>query len=619
MGIINENTQLYYSLVRRLVMGESMTGLKRSHMCGNINENLIGQNVTVMGWVQKRRDLGQLIFIALRDKTGIVQAVVDGNSAEASIFSKAETIRSEFVVAITGSVSARTEGNINENMSTGKIEIIVEELRILSESETPPFQIEEAITVKDDLRLKYRYLDLRRPSLYRNLALRHKTAQIVREFLNQESFMEIETPMLMKSTPEGARDYLVPSRVHNGNFYALPQSPQLFKQILMVSGMDKYYQIVKCFRDEDLRADRQPEFTQIDMELSFVDMEDVLDVNERLIKKVFQEALSVEVKTPFKRMTYKEAMERFGSDKPDVRFGMELTDISDVVKDTDFVVFKSALENGGSVRAINAEGCGKFPRKQIDSLVEFVKTYRAKGLAWIAINEDGTLKTQISKFFTEDKLQEIVSRMDGKPGDLILICADSDKIVFDSLGALRLEMSKRLELTKPDDYNFLWVTEFPMLEWGEEENRFVAVHHPFTAPMEEDIELLEKDPGKVRALAYDMVLNGVELGGGSIRIHRADIQEKMFSLLGFSKEEAYLKFGYLLDAFRYGVPPHGGLAFGFDRIVMLMTGASSIRDVIAFPKVKDASCPMTGAPTIVDQKQLEELGIQFTEKPKCDD
>ena len=591
-------------------MGESMTGLKRSHMCGEVHENLIGQSVTVMGWVQRRRDLGQLIFIALRDRTGIVQAVIDGNSADKELFAKAETIRSEYVVAIEGVVSARTEENINKNMATGNIEIIAKNLRILSESETPPFHVEDDVQVKDDLRLKYRYLDLRRPSIFRNIQIRHNIVRTVREFLSQEGFLEIETPILTKSTPEGARDYLVPSRVHPGNFYALPQSPQLFKQLLMVSGMDRYYQIARCFRDEDLRADRQPEFTQIDMELSFIDMEEIMDLNERLIQKVFKDNLGVDIKTPFRRMTYREGMERFGSDKPDMRFGMELKNISDIVAGTEFVVFKSALDQGGSVRAINANGCGHFPRKQIDSLVEFVKTYQAKGLAWIVVNEDGSLKSQIAKFFTPEKLQEIVERMEGKPGDLILICADAkNKVVFDSLGALRLELARRLELTKADDYNFLWITEFPMLEWSEEENRFVAEHHPFTSPMDEDIPLLETDPGAVRAKAYDMVLNGVELGGGSIRIHRNDIQKKMFNLLGFTDEQAQERFGFLLDAFQYGVPPHGGLAFGLDRIVMLMTGATSIRDVIAFPKVKDASCPLTDAPNVVDKKQLEELGI----------
>ncbi len=594
-------------------MGESMTGFKRSHMCCNIHEGMIGQQVTVMGWVQKRRDLGKLIFIALRDKTGIVQIVVNGNDADETIFEKAQTIRSEFVLAIKGTVQARAEENINANMQTGRIEVIADDLRILSEAETPPFQIEDNITVKDDLRLKYRYLDLRRPSQLHNIMLRHDVVQKMRGFLNQEGFLEIETPILMKSTPEGARDYLVPSRVHPGNFYALPQSPQLFKQILMVSGMDRYYQIAKCFRDEDLRADRQPEFTQVDMELSFVDEEDIMDINERMMQRVFKDLMDVEITLPLPRMTYKEAMERFGSDKPDVRFGMELVNISELVAETEFVVFKGALDNGGSVRAINAKGCGNFPRKQIDSLVEFVKTYRAKGLAWIAVQEDGSLKTQISKFFTQEKLQEIVDRMQGQPGDLILICADTNKVVFDSLGALRVELSKRLELTNPKDYKFLWVTEFPMLEWDEEENRYVAVHHPFTAPMDEDLELLNTNPGEVRAKAYDIVLNGYELGGGSIRIHRRDIQQKMFELLGFEPEDAQERFGYLLDAFQYGVPPHGGLAFGLDRIVMLMTGATSIRDVIAFPKVKDASCPMSGAPTIVEQKQLDELGISMNE------
>ena len=590
-------------------MSEALTGLKRTCMCADVSEAMIGQEVTVMGWVQRRRDLGQLIFIALRDRTGLVQIAIDENATEKELFAKAETIRSEYVLAVRGMVAARTEGNINPNMKTGKIEIIAKELRILSDSETTPFQIEDSVTVKDDLRLKYRYLDLRRPSQLNNLVLRHKVAQVMRNFLDQENFLEIETPILGKSTPEGARDYLVPSRVHPGNFYGLPQSPQLYKQLLMVSGMDRYYQIAKCFRDEDLRADRQPEFTQVDMELSFVEIEDVMDINERMMQKVFKDLMNVDIQLPLPRMTYKEAMERFGSDKPDVRFGMELKNISDVVAGTDFVVFKSALEAGGSVRAINATGCGSFPRKKIDSLVEFVKTYRAKGLAWIAINEDGSLKTQIAKFFTPEKLQEIVDAMEGKPGDLILICADQDKVVFDSLGALRLELSRMLELTRPDDFAFLWITEFPMLEWDEEAGRYVAVHHPFTAPMDEDIDLIETNPGAVRAKAYDIVLNGYELGGGSIRIHRREIQQKMFELLGFTQEDAQERFGFLLDAFKYGVPPHGGLAFGLDRIIMLMSGATSIRDVIAFPKVKDASCPMTAAPGLVEEKQLDELGI----------
>lgn len=598
-------------------MAESMTGFKRSCMCGLVNETMTGENVTVMGWVQRRRDLGQLIFIALRDRTGIVQVVIDGNSEE-EIFKKAETVRSEYVLAVTGKVALRTEENINESMKTGKIEIIAEQMKILSESDTPPFQVEDNINVNDELRLKYRYLDLRRPSIFKNIQLRHNVVKTVRDFLSDEGFLEIETPMLQKSTPEGARDYLVPSRVHPGSFYALPQSPQLFKQLLMVSGVDRYYQIARCFRDEDLRADRQPEFTQIDMELSFIDIDDIMDVNERLIKKVFKEILGVDVKTPFRRMTWREGMDRFGSDKPDLRFGMELKNITEVVKDTEFVVFKNAIANGGSVRAINAEGCGHFPRKQIDSLVEFVKTYKAKGLAWIVINDDGSIKSQIAKFFTEEKMAEIVKAMDGKPGDLILICADKDKVVFDSLGALRLELAKRLNLTKPDDYNFLWITEFPMFEWDEEENRWTAEHHPFTSPMDEDLPLLDTDPGKCRAKAYDMVLNGVELGGGSIRIHRRDIQNKIFNLLGFTDEQAQERFGFLLDAFKYGVPPHGGLAFGLDRMVMLMAGATTIRDVIAFPKVKDASCLLTNAPDVVDEKQLEELSIAINikEEPK---
>jgi len=599
-------------------MGESMAGLVRSHMCAEVTEALAGSKVTVMGWVQRRRDLGQLIFIALRDRTGVVQAVVD-QTAEKELFAKAETIRSEFVVAITGTVNLRTPENINENMKTGKIEIQAEDLRILSESETTPFQIEDNITVNDELRLKYRYLDLRRPSIYKNIKLRHDVTHVVRDFLDKEGFLEIETPMLTRSTPEGARDYLVPSRVHPGNFYALPQSPQLFKQLLMVSGMDKYFQIARCFRDEDLRADRQPEFTQIDMELSFVDIDDVIDVNERLVKRVFKDVLGVDIATPFRRMTWKEGMERFGSDKPDMRFGMELKNISEIVKDSEFAVFKNALEAGGSVRAINANGCGNFPRKQIDQLVEFVKTYKAKGLAWIVVNEDGSIKSQIAKFFTEEKMAEIVNAMEAKPGDLILICADKDKVVFDSLGALRLEMARRLDLLNNEEYNFLWITEFPMFDYSEEEQRYVAEHHPFTSPMDEDLEYLDTDPSKVRAKAYDMVLNGVELGGGSIRIHRHDIQKKIFELLGFSDEDAYNKFGFLLNAFKYGVPPHGGLAFGLDRMVMLMAGASTIRDVIAFPKVKDASCLLTDAPNLVDDAQLDELEIAVALKEKTEE
>ncbi len=591
-----------------------MTGLKRSHMCCDVNENMIGQSVTVMGWVQRRRNLGkQLIFIALRDRTGLLQIIIDADTSQ-EVFDKAQNIKSEYVLAVKGNVRARTPKDINPNMKTGKVEIEVTELRILSESELPPFQVEDSITAKDELRLKYRYIDLRRPEMLKNIVLRHNVCQSVRKFLDKEGFLEIETPMLAKSTPEGARDYLVPSRIHPGQFYGLPQSPQLFKQILMVSGMDKYFQIVKCFRDEDLRADRQPEFTQIDMELSFVDEEDVMSVNERLLKTVFKETLNVDIEIPFIKMTYKEAMERYGSDKPDIRFKMELINLTDLVKGCDFKVFADAIDNGGSVRAINAKGCGHYPRKQIDSLVELAKTYRAKGLAWISINDDNTLKTTLSKFFNDEKLNQIVKTMEGEAGDLILICADKDNIVFDALGNLRLEISKRQNLTDPKDFKFLWVTEFPLLEWSEEENRYTAMHHPFTSPMDEDLNIIDTNPAVVRAKAYDVVLNGYELGGGSIRIHTTEIQQKMFELLGFSQEDAYNRFGFLLDAFKYGVPPHGGLAFGLDRIVMLMTGADSLRDVIAFPKVKDASCLLTDAPACVDSKQLDELGLSINKQ-----
>lgn len=594
-------------------MGELINGLKRTNMCCEINESMIGQTVTVMGWVQRRRDLGkQLIFILLRDRTGLLQIIVDINTST-EIFEKAQQIKNEYVIAVKGNVRGRTEKDINPNMKTGKIEIEVNELRILSESETPPFQIENSITANDDLRLKYRYLDLRRPKMLKNIELRHNVCLSVRNFLNKEGFLEIETPILAKSTPEGARDYLVPSRIHQGNFYGLPQSPQLFKQLLMVSGMDKYFQIAKCFRDEDLRADRQPEFTQIDMELSFVEENDIIDLNERLLKNLFKEVLDIDIEIPFSRMTYKEARERYGSDKPDTRFGIEIVDLSDIVKGCDFKVFADALQNNGSVRAINAKNCGHYPRKQIDSLVELAKTYKAKGLAWISINEDKSLKSTISKFFTEEQLNQIVQAMNGEGGDLILICADKTPIVLDALGSLRLEISKRENLTNSKDFKFLWVTEFPLLEWSEEENRFTAMHHPFTAPMDCDLDIINTNPEKVRAKAYDIVLNGYELGGGSIRIHTTDIQQKMFELLGFSEEDAYSRFGFLLDAFKYGVPPHGGLAFGLDRIIMLMTD-SDIRDVIAFPKMKDASCPLTDAPNIVDKIQLDELGLDLKDE-----
>jgi len=561
-----------------------------------------------MGWVQKSRNKGGIIFVDLRDRSGILQIIFEESDIGSEGFAKAARLKSEYVIAVTGRVEYRS-GAVNENLVTGDIEIRAHDLRILSEAETPPFPIEEDSKTKEDLRLKYRYLDLRRPDLQRNLMLRSKATTVVRKFLTEEGFLEIETPMLTKSTPEGARDYLVPSRIYPGNFYALPQSPQLFKQLLMVAGYDRYFQIVKCFRDEDLRADRQPEFTQIDMELSFVDVDDVIDVNERLLKTLFKECIGIDVELPIPRMTYAEAMERFGSDKPDIRFGMELKNVSEIVKNCGFGVFTSAIENGGSVRGINAQGQANMPRKQIDSLVDFVKDFGAKGLAYLAINEDGSYKSSFAKFMTEQELADLVNAMEGKPGDLLLFAADKDDIVFAALGNLRIELAKRLDLLNKDEYKFLWVTEFPLLEYSEEEGRYVAKHHPFTMPMDEDLHLLDTDPGKVRAKAYDIVLNGTEIGGGSVRIYQNDVQEKMFEVLGFTKEEAYNRFGFLLNAFKYGVPPHAGLAYGLDRLVMLMAKEDSIRDVIAFPKVKDASCPMTEAPSTVDDKQLAELGI----------
>ena len=594
-------------------MSESMQGLHRTHRCTEVSNANIGEKVTVMGWVQKRRNLGSLIFIDLRDRSGILQLVFDEPKVGSEGFAKAGTLRSEFVIAVEGTVQKRSAA-VNENLKTGDIEVIAESIRILSESQTPPFQIEENSQTKDEIRLKYRYLDLRRPDIQRNLMLRSKVAYLMRDFMAKEGFLEIETPILCKSTPEGARDYLVPSRIHPGSFYALPQSPQLFKQLLMASGYDRYFQIAKCFRDEDLRADRQPEFTQADMELSFVDIDDVLDVNERLLKYIFKEAIGVDVELPLKRMPWQEAMDRFGSDKPDTRFGMELKDVSDIVKDCGFGVFTSALEQGGSVRGINAEGQGAMPRKKIDKLVEFAKGYGAKGLAYLSVQEDGSYKSSFAKFMTEEELKNLVAAMDGKPGDLLLFAADKNKIVWNVLGALRLEIAKELDLLDPNQYNFLWITEFPLLEWSDEENRYMAMHHPFTMPMEEDWDKIDTDPGAVRAKAYDIVLNGTELGGGSVRIHQSDIQEKMFEVLGFTKERAHEQFGFLLDAFSYGVPPHAGLAYGLDRLVMHMVHADSIREVIAFPKVKDASDLMSNAPDIVDEKQLEELCIKVDEK-----
>ena len=589
-------------------MAESMVGLKRTHRCTEVTTAHIGQEVTVMGWVQKSRNKGGIIFVDLRDRSGILQIIFEENDCGAENFAKAEKLRSEFVVAVTGRVEARS-GAVNTNLATGAIEIRANSMRILSESETPPFPIEENSKTKEELRLKYRFLDLRRPELQKNLMIRSQVATLTRAFLASEGFLEIETPTLIKSTPEGARDYLVPSRVHPGSFYALPQSPQLFKQLLMCSGYDRYFQLARCYRDEDLRADRQPEFPQIDMELSFVDVDDVLDVNERLLKKLFKEICGFDVQLPIPRMTWQEAMDRFGSDKPDLRFGMELKNVSDVVKGCEFAVFKGALENGGSVRGINAQGQGHMPRKKIDALVEYAKGFGARGLAYVAISEDGTVKSSFAKFMKEEEMTALISAMDGKPGDLLLFAADRNKVVFDVLGNLRLELARQLDLLKKDDFKFLWVTEFPLLEYSEEEDRYVAMHHPFTMPMDEDIQYIDSDPGRVRAKAYDIVLNGVEMGGGSVRIHQADIQSKMFEVLGFTPERAGEQFGFLLEAFKYGVPPHAGLAYGLDRVVMLMVGADSIRDVIAFPKVKDASCLMTEAPGQVDDKQLEELHI----------
>ncbi|MBA4699740.1 MAG: aspartate--tRNA ligase [Ruminococcus sp.] len=593
-------------------MAESMKGLKRTHRCGELSAANIGETVTVMGWVQKNRNKGGIVFVDLRDRSGILQIVFEGEEKEALI-EKAAKLRSEFVVAIVGKVEARS-GAVNENLATGAIEIRAEELRVLSESETPPFPIEENSKTKEELRLKYRYLDLRRPDLQRNLMMRSQVATLTRQFLSDEGFLEIETPILGKSTPEGARDYLVPSRIHPGSFYGLPQSPQLFKQLLMCSGYDRYFQIAKCFRDEDLRADRQPEFTQIDIELSFVDVDDVIDVNERLLAKLFKEVMNIEVALPIPRMTWQEAMDRYGSDKPDTRFGMELVNVTDAVKDCEFVVFKGAIENGGTVRGINAKGQGAMPRKKIDKLVDFAKDFGAKGLAYIALQEDGTVKSSFSKFMTEEEMQKLIQAMKGEPGDLLLLAADRNKVVWDVLGNLRLEIARQTEILDKDEYKFLWVTEFPLLEWSEEQNRFTAMHHPFTMPLEEDLQYIDSDPGRVRAKAYDIVLNGNEIGGGSVRIFQNDIQEKMFEVLGFTKEQAHDQFGFLLDAFKYGVPPHAGLAYGLDRMVMLMAQEDSIRDVMAFPKIKDASCLMTEAPSAVDDKQLKELGLEkYTE------
>ena len=592
-------------------MAESMKGLKRTHRCAELSAANIGETVTIMGWVQKNRNKGGLVFVDVRDRSGIIQIVCEEGKTDATVIEKATKLRSEYVVAVVGTVAKRS-GAVNENLATGEIEVLPTELRILAEAETPPFHIEENSKTKEEIRLKYRYLDLRRPDMQRNLMMRSKVATLTRQFLAEEGFLEIETPVLIGSTPEGARDYLVPSRIHQGHFYALPQSPQLFKQLLMCSGCDRYFQLAKCFRDEDLRADRQPEFTQIDMELSFVDVDDVIEVNERLLAKLFKEVLGVEVSLPIQRMTWQEAMDRFGSDKPDIRFGMELNDVTDVVRDCEFVVFKNAIENGGTVRGINAKGQGSMPRKKIDKLVAFAKDYGAKGLAYIAIQEDGTVKSSFAKFMTDEQMKALIDAMGGENGDLLLFAADKNKVVWAVLGALRLELAAQMDLLDKNEYKFLWVTEFPLLEWNDEQNCFTAMHHPFTMPMEEDLQYIDSDPGRVRAKAYDIVLNGNEIGGGSVRIFNPEIQSKMFEVLGFTPEQAQEQFGFLLTAFKYGVPPHAGLAYGLDRLVMLMAKEDSIRDVIAFPKVKDASDLMTEAPTRVAQEQLDELGLAIT-------
>ena len=596
-------------------MAESMQGLKRTHRCTEVTKADIGETVTLMGWVQKRRNLGSLIFVDLRDRSGLMQIVFDENDIGSQGFEKAGTVRSEFVLAVVGRVEARS-GAVNEKMATGELEIRATELRVLSEAETPPFPIEENSQTKEELRLKHRYLDLRRPDIQRNLMVKSRVANLSRNFMAEQGFLEIETPMLGKSTPEGARDYLVPSRIYPGSFFALPQSPQLFKQLLMCSGYDRYFQVARCFRDEDLRADRQPEFTQMDMELSFVDIDDVIEVNEKLLAHLWKEILGIELQTPFRRMTWREAMDRFGSDKPDLRFGMELHNVSDAVKDCGFGVFTGAIAAGGSVRGINVKGQAGMPRKKIDSLTEFVKGYGLKGLAYLAVQEDGSYKSSFTKFMTSEELDKLVNAMDGKPGDLLLFAADKDKLALETMGALRCELAKRLDLIDQKKFEFLWVVEFPLLEYSEEEGRFTAMHHPFTMPMEEDLQYIDTDPGRVRAKAYDIVLNGCEIGGGSVRIHQNDIQEKMFECLGFTKEQAQEQFSFLLNAFKYGVPPHAGLAYGLDRVVMLMLGLDSIRDVIAFPKVKDSSCLMTQAPSPVAAKQLEELGIEVKKTDK---
>ncbi len=594
-------------------MGESLNGLKRTIMCGEVRESNISEKITVMGWVQRKRNLGSLVFVDLRDRTGLLQ-VVFGEEINKEAFEKADLVKSEYCIAVTGEVIKRESPN--KNLPTGMVELKGESIKILSESETPPIYIKENLDAGENIRLKYRYLDLRRPDMQKILMIRHKAGKVVRDYLDENGFLEMETPMLTKSTPEGARDYLVPSRNYPGMFYALPQSPQIFKQLLMVSGYDKYFQIVKCFRDEDLRANRQPEFTQIDLEMSFVEMDDIIALNEGLLKRVFKEVIDVDVQLPIKRMPYAEAMNKYGSDKPDLRFGMEIQNITESVRGTDFAVFKGAIENGGSVRAIVAKNCAEMGRKKIDKLGEFVKTYKAKGLAWIAYKE-GEIKSPIAKFFSEEDMAKLLNAAGAEVGDLVLIVADVDSVVLQSLGALRLELAKELGILEGNkEFNFVWITEFPMFEYDEEETRFVALHHPFTAPMDEDLELLETDPGRARAKAYDIVLNGEELGGGSIRIHDTNLQQRIFNLLGFTDESAWERFGFLLEAFKYGPPPHGGLAYGLDRMVMFLAGTDNIKDVITFPKNQNAYCPMSEAPNVVDKKQLIDLGIEVSKVEK---
>ena len=594
-------------------MAESMKGMKRTHRCTELSKADVGKMVTVMGWVAKYRNKGGLIFIDLRDRSGILQLVYEEQDCGSEVFEKAAKLRNEYVVAATGVVTERTA--VNENIPTGYIEIRVKETRILSEAETTPFEIVNDLKTKEELRLKYRYLDLRRPDMQEKLMLKSRVLRLMRDFMADEGFLEIETPIMCNSTPEGARDYLVPSRVNQGHFYALPQSPQVLKQLLMLSGFDRYFQIARCFRDEDLRADRQPEFTQADMELSFVDVDDVLDVNERLIKHIMKETKGIDIELPLPRMKWKDAMNDYGSDKPDTRFEMKLVDVSEVVRGCGFGVFTSALEmKNGSVRGINVKGQAAMPRKKIDALVDKAKGFGAKGLAYLAVNEDGTYKSSFSKFMTEEELDKLVQTMKGEKGDLLLFAADKTSLVWNILGALRLDLGEELGLIDKSKFNFLWIVEFPLLSWNEDENRFQAEHHPFTAPMEEDWVNADKDPGSIRAKAYDIVLNGYELGGGSVRIYQDDVQEKMFELLGFTKEEAHNRFGFLLDAFKYGVPPHAGLAYGVDRFVMLLAGAENIREVIAFPKNKDAMDLMLGSPGRVDTKQLDELGITVKAK-----